>query len=212
MLFLVEKRPGRRPIFTQIENYAIAEALRLRDQNLPATHFHLQNVAASFAAANQISDFKASLCWVQKILKRNRVVLEEHGKSQLGSLLPGDLEVKIGEFQTAVDYEKAMNQFPDDFIMNLDEFSMYFEPSQNEILIGQATNKRANLLNFSIILTVTASGHLLRIFVVFRQQKTQIQVNSNANVLAVESPDYDSLMDQGSFLRYCRISKNKHLF
>ena len=115
-------------------------------------------------------NFKGSLKWVYKFMKRNNLV--RRGVTSVGQHLPANWQKKVSEFQKFVDDKKPGISLS--HIENMDEVAVSFD-LPNKFTIAERGSSDIKITtghekcNFTIVLGITADGKKLPPYIIKKQ-------------------------------------------
>lgn len=128
--------------------------------------------ALSMAKRKDIIDFKGTVSWCSRFLKRNDLVLRQ--KTKISQKLPDDLEDKISSFQSFVIKMRRKEEYDLSQIGNMDETPVWFDmptartvshKGQKTVLVKTTGHEKTR---FTVVLTCLADGTKLKPMVIFK--------------------------------------------
>ena len=186
---------GGRPLSypREAEEQILVWALEMVDNHMPLTMSVIQKKAVSVIQCYN-STFNASKGWVQKFMRRNKLILRH--RIPLSQQLPIQLESKICRFlETCARYMK-LGQYPLELVGNMDETPLFFDiasnrrgkgKGENECIVRTCGHEKKHV---TVILTVTGDGGILPPVIVFKG-------TTNRNIKDLIVPDGFVVLTQG---------------
>ena len=201
---------GRRAPFPDLENHLLQYVKKRRDQKFCVNKFDIRQEALKFSKDKpDYQDFKCSLSYIRNFCVRHYLTYREatHQSQQKLRDPLYDLNV-VRNF--IIKLKKIIRFYPKDAIFNMDETTPYFEMVSTKTLdfVG---SKTVDLLNsghdknrFLLIETVSASGSLLPLGVIFKglKKKPNCPIPSNVFVYVNESGTMDSEIMEVLFIEF----------
>lgn len=130
--------------------------------------------ALACAKQSKITDFKGTISWCSRFLKRNDLVLRQ--RTKLAQKLPEDLEEKITLFQSVVIKMRKKEQYDLSQIGNMDETPVWFDmptsktvsaKGEKTVLVRTTGHEKSR---FTVVLSCLADGTKLKPMVVFKRK------------------------------------------
>jgi len=123
---------------------------------------------------NTDQDFKASIHWVQRFMKRHGLCIRQ--KTKISQKLPADLDEKLVAFHSFVLKQRKLYDFELSQIGNMDETPMSFDLPRNRTVdkVGaktvQVRTTGHERTNFTLVLACMADGTKLKPMVIFKRK------------------------------------------
>ena len=171
----VRALPGRgsKAKYPTVEKELLDYVKKKREERMSVTTSMIRRKAKELGETLNIQGAKFSSGWVERFMRRNKLV--ERVRTQYAQKLPEDTPLVVKEFlQTAREKTKDIEK---KFIISFDETPMWFDMPRNttidfegvrEVPIKTTGNEK---LRFTVVLGYTASGEKLPPAVIFKLKK-----------------------------------------
>ena len=145
-----------------------------RDKGLPVSREVIHLKALEFARAANIPNFKASLGWCRRMMRRNGLSLRR--RTTLAQRLPNDFNEKLFEYQRYVINLRKTHNYPLEQIGNADETAVYFDmPTKvtvnakgaKSVLVKTTGSEK---MRVTVMLCALADGRKLPPFVILKRK------------------------------------------
>ena len=147
-----------------------------RQSGLFVTRAQIRLFAINWASTNKknATDFKGSISWCSRFMKRYNLVLRE--KTKIAQKLPRELDDKITSFHKFVIDLRRKHQYPLQMIGNMDETPVFFDMVGSKT-VNQAGEKTIwvkttghEKQRFTVVLACLADGTKLPPMVIFKRK------------------------------------------
>ena len=145
-----------------------------REKEIAVSRLVLQAHAKSIIS-KEVPTFKASDCWLQRFMKRHKLVLR--ARSSLAQRLPGDLEERMITFYSKLKEIREKHDILIRLICNMDETPVYFDVVPGKTLHNKGCKTikvrttGAEKRHATDVLGCTAVSHLLPPMIIFKGKR-----------------------------------------
>uniref|UniRef100_A0A3Q3KXW9 HTH CENPB-type domain-containing protein n=1 Tax=Labrus bergylta TaxID=56723 RepID=A0A3Q3KXW9_9LABR len=119
--------------FSEIDRRVFEYVREKRSEGMPITRVVIQLKALEIARELNISEFKASLGWCRRMMRRNGLALRR--RTSLAQHLPLDFGEKLLSFQRFVINLRKKHSYPLDQIGNADQTPVYFDMPTSRVTV-----------------------------------------------------------------------------
>lgn len=160
----------------KMEEHIINLVAKMRKDGYVVTRNFIRDEAIKWSFNNREMsvNFKASINWVSRFMKRHNLVLRL--KTKIAQKLPADLETKLIDFQQYIIQKRTEYDFPLASIGNMDETPVQFDMIGNNtvdvkgaktITVRSTGHEKSH---FTAVLSCLANGVKLKPMVIFKRK------------------------------------------
>ncbi|QQP49044.1 Pogo ele1 orf1-h 1e-40-j 4, partial [Caligus rogercresseyi] len=169
-------RGPQRGCFQEIDSRVFQYVTEKRQEAMPVTRAIIQLKALEIAKELNIpaNEFKASLGWVKRMMRRNGLSLRR--RTSLAQCLPSDFEEKLLTFQRHAINLRKTHKYPFDQICNADQTPVFFDmPSsvtvnkrgEKSVIVRSTGNEKSRV---TVMLTCLADGTKLPPYLILKRK------------------------------------------
>ena len=199
-----KKGQGRKISYPQeLEDQLVSWILQKREEQFVVVSTQLIRLKALSLIKDINPNFKV---WVRKFMKRNDLVLRV--RTHISQNLAKDLEEKIEKFQAEVQKIRDNNDYPFEYVCNMDETPIFWDLVPNQVVDRKGkktvrvrtTNSEKNRI--TAVLCCTAAGKLLLPFIIFKGKTKRPLQKVNIPSGAVCTTQVNAWMDEERMLEW----------